>query len=69
LPGLPHLGNDVKPADSGQHHVENDDIEGLRFGFQFFERRFARIHQLHLIAFSFQVKAEAFGEVLLVLDY
>ena len=69
LAGLPHLRYHVKTADPGQHDIQDHDVEGGRFGLQPFKRGFAGVHQLHLIAFRFQVESQSFSEVLLVFNY
>src|SRR5580658_605311 len=66
LAGFPHLRDDAESVDAREHDVQDHDVEGSGLGLQLFERGFAGIYQLDLVAFGFQVKTKAFGEVLFV---
>ena len=64
----PQLGRHVEAVRAGQHHVEQDHVEGGALGEQEFERRLAVGGRLDLVAFGLKVEAEAVAEVLLVFD-
>src|SRR6476620_2532144 len=69
LPRIPHFRHDGKSVLAGKHHIEYDDIEAGGSSFQNVEGRFAGIGHLDLMAFGFQVEAQAVGKVQLVFHY
>src|SRR3954464_9105191 len=70
LTAMPHLRHNFKTAPPRQHDVKNDDVERVPGGReQKIERCLAGVDNGDVVAFGFEVEAQALGEMLLVLYY
>ena len=62
------LLDDGEAVLAGQHHVEHDGVVARAIRQQAIERLLAVAVDVHLVAFGFEVEAQAVGEVRLVFD-
>ena len=69
LTGMAHVRNHFEAALARQHHIEHDDIEILRRRQKQRQCRFTAVDYVDLIAFGFQIEAQAVGQMLLVFHY
>ena len=68
-PGAAQLGDHLEAVLAGQHDIEDYQVEARGAGLESIERGFARVRHVYLVAFRFQVEAQAFGQVLLIFHY
>jgi hypothetical protein len=61
LTGLPHLGHNREPVFARKHHIQDHDIEPVRFRAQRIQRGFSVIDYLNLITFRLQVETQSIG--------
>ena len=64
--GLPQLRHHREAVFAGQHHVQDHYVEGGRTPCQQIDGGLPGLHRDYLVAFGFEVKAQAVGQVPLV---